>query len=607
MTSRFIVAVAAVILAGYIAARLHRWLASQWFLVFAWRFLTGEAHHGHPVTDAGWARHGSKALTRTGHAPRWWYLPRWKRTLHRSGGTAAVLLVLFSWLADPLATERQLLILAAAGLALGYLRAARRVRDRRQKRTWLYPLHLAAHEIAGIPAAARAADWIRAELDDAGAVRKATLALPQGWPADEKDKQRLVATAAAKLGIEAAEPSWRLAGPAPLLTLTHSPPPPGHVKLADLLGEMAKCRDDELLVGVGKNENIIRASLGTDSPHIAISMGSGAGKSNLAGFLLLQMLIRGAIGLVLDAKKGLSYPWVLKDEHGSLVQLPCVGYARTTAELHDAMSWMSKELDRRGGVAFAGMDTRGKVHANVGPRLFTLAEELNLAVPRLKAYWGEIRDSGDPPKSPAFTGLGETAFAGRQVRKHLVLIGQMLTAEATGSRDSSVKENCGIKLLARYGQKGWRIMADDVPMPPSPTVLGRVQVVTGQRVREAQVPEIDAVEAREMVLAGNMAVLPHDMPCRPPLPVTARAPALAGGPDLGPETVTVSPSAPPAPQRVTLSEAVRLGILHPATTVPALRMARFRDPGFPGHAGMRGAAMEYDAAALTAYDLARRS
>jgi len=367
-----------------------------------------------------------------------------------------------------------------------------------------------------------------------------------------------------------------------------------------------RCQLDELLIGVGKNGDIVRASLASDSPHIAISMGTGAGKSNLAGFLLLQMLLRRAIGLVLDAKKGLSYPWLLKDEHGRLAQLPPVGYARPTAELHAAMSWMSTELDRRGGVAFAGMDTRGKVHANVGPRLFTIAEELNLAIPRLRAYWQENRPDGGPAKSPAFTGLGEDAFAGRQVRKHLVLVGQMLTAEATGSRDSSVKENCGIKLLARYGQKGWRIMADDVPMPPSPAVLGRVQVVTGQRVREAQVPEMDPVEAREMVLAGDMALLPHDMPCGPPLPVTARAPALAGAPDLGPETVTVSPG-PAPPGRVTLSDAVRLGILHPSTTVPALRMARFRDADFPDRAGMRGAAMEYDAAALAAWDLARRS
>ena len=59
---------------------------------------------------------------------------------------------------------------------------------------------------------------------------------------------------------------------------------------------------------------------------------------------------------------------------------------------------------------------------------------------------------------------------------------------------------------------------------------------------------------------------------------------------------------------MTLTEAVRLGLVHPATTVGALRMARFRDKdSFPARAGVRGSEYEYDTAALVAWDLARRS
>jgi len=598
--------VLAAVIAGfllYCAFRLHAWLAAQWFLVRAWRFLTGEAHHGKPVTNAGWFRRGyGPALTPTKHAHRWWYRPRWHRASHRTGGVLGSVLLIWGliaafWLTVAIAAAGMAGLLAAAGL-----RVRRMILDRAERRTWLHPLHLAAHELAGHPKAVPARSWITTELDDAGAVRKATLELTSGWPADEKDKQRLVSIASQKLGIEAAEPSWRLAGPTPLLTLTHSPPPPGHVTMADLLKELPGCRDDELLIGIGKNDTLIKASLGSDSPHIAISMGTGAGKSNLAGWLLLQMLLKGGIGLVLDAKRRLSYPWILKDENRQVVQLPNVAYAWTTAQIHASMEWLSPELDRRGDVAFAGMDTRGKVHANVGSRLFILAEELNLAVPRLRAHWQEHREQGDPAKSPAFTGLGEVAFAGRQVRKHLILVGQMLTAEATGSRDSSVKENCGIKLLARYGPKGWRMMAEDIPMPPPPTVLGRVQLVTAGQAREAQTPELDPVEARRLVLASDMALLPAGMPCRPA--TVATAPALAGPSDLRPETVSVAPPQGP----VSLTEAVQQGALHPSTTVSSLRMARFRDPGgFPERRDVRGRDYLYDLADLAAYDAARRS
>src|SRR5262249_59211343 len=173
-------------------------------------------------------------------------------------------------------------------------------------------------------------------------------------------------------------------------------------------------------------------------------------------------------------------------------------------ELHDGRAWRSEELDRRGDVAFAGMDPRGQVHAKVGPRLFTMAEELNLAVPRLRSHWKESRPPGAPSKSPAFTGLAESAFAGRQVRMHLVLIGQALTAEVTGSKDSSVRQQCGIKLLTRYELALWRMMCGDVPMPPPPTQLGRYQAVTAGGVRLVQTPELDPVRAREMVLAGGI-------------------------------------------------------------------------------------------------------
>ena len=106
---------------------------------------------------------------------------------------------------------------------------------------------------------------------------------------------------------------------------------------------------------------------------------------------------------------------------------------------------------------------------------------------------------------------------------NLLLIGQMLTSAATGSQDSSVKANCGVMCLARYGLKSWRIMADDVPMPPSPSTIGRIQVVNGPRVREVQVPELITEEARDLVLASSMAAVPYDMPCASPALVTARA------------------------------------------------------------------------------------
>src|SRR5215469_1584639 len=100
MTTAVIGAVAIVALAGYGMARVGRYVAAQWFIVRAWRWFSGQAHHGHPVTDAGWFREGQRALTRTGHATRWWHLPRWKRAAHRTGGTLAVVVLVLAFLID---------------------------------------------------------------------------------------------------------------------------------------------------------------------------------------------------------------------------------------------------------------------------------------------------------------------------------------------------------------------------------------------------------------------------------------------------------------------------------------------------------------------------
>src|SRR5262249_39474294 len=283
-------------------------------------------------------------------------------------------------------------------------------------------------------------------------------------------------------------------------------------------------------------------------------------------------------------------------------------------ELHDGRAWRSEELDRRGDVAFAGMDPRGQVHAKVGPRLFTMAEELNLAVPRLRSHWKESRPPGAPSKSPAFTGVAETAFAGRQVRMHLVLIGQALTAEVTGSKDSSVRSQCGIKLLTRYELALWRMMCGDVPMPPSPTQVGRFQAVTAGGGREGQTPELDPVRARGMVLGGDVAGLPSKIPLSLVTGIPCVREAL-----LSSALVTGSaiPAAGPVTDKprvmVTLRQAVERGHVGPHTTRNSLKMAIWRD-----HQRSKGERMApwpvsrdgkedlYVADELTAFDASRR-
>jgi hypothetical protein len=556
-----------------------------------WRFLTGMAWHGNPVTDAGWLRPGRKALTRTGHASRFHHLPRWRRALWRSGPALAIPLTGWGLIADFAATVLALKAAAAAAVVFAAWRSWTGWRRRKHRRTWLLPAHMALAPVVSVPLPERPEHWLSVTADRSRAV----LTLPPGFDHDPKTEEKVVRLAAQKLGMEDPDVKWRRAGQHSQLILEKSDPPPALVTLDDIGEAMARAGRDEIVIGIGKHGKIVTASLHNDSPHFGISMGSGGGKSNLAAFILLQVLMRGAVCLVLDAK-WISHPW--------LIGLPNVAYCRTPAQIHAGLCWLSAELDRRNKVALAAVDAHGRINANVGPRLFVIGEELNLCMPRLKAYWASIRESGDPKESPAITGLGEVAFAGRQVRMHLLLIAQLLTAKATGIQGGEVRENIGVKLLARYSPAAWKMQAPEHPMPPKPTQIGRIQEVTARGVAETQVPKLfdddpaqsEAVRMREMVLAGQITPCPAGMPGAVAVTGNGQVPQMGPG-----QPVKLFPAPPvtgPGDGAVSLAEAA--GTIVPCS-VHVLRMARHRDPAFPAKVAQRGLEHLYDPDALIAW------
>ena len=124
---------------------------------------------------------------------------------------------------------------------------------------------------------------------------------------------------------------------------------------------------------------------------------------------------------------------------------------------------------------------------------------------------------------------------------HEFLIAQMLTAESTGVKDSTIRSNAGIKAMVRPDAPGWNmVVGKHIPMPPQTTIPGRIQLVTGQTVRETQVPYLhlddkdeavadEAVEwARQLAVSGTVAKIPiggeYGVPLRlVPACVTKRA------------------------------------------------------------------------------------
>ena len=556
-------------------------------LPLLWRWHTGMPLDGKHRTNATWLKGSSKTLHPT-PVVKWHHLPRLHRAGIRTGGTYGPVLFLYGLLT---ATTITLAITAAIGLAAAAVTSwwlYRKVRYFRHHWRYVRPLRAAL-----TPVLEGAPPRLAIEPDRS----EAKIWLPEGFIGAEREWDQIAQAVSVKLGIEAPERAPQLKGSKPYVIYTHSEPPPSLVNLANVEAhkDYSDVGPDELVVGIGKQGKLVTVSLRSDSPHFGISMGTGAGKSNLAAFWLLQELRRGAIALILDSKRT-SHPWVYKDMDAEYGQLPNVGYARRTTDLHNAMTWLGEELERRNQVAERIIDARGDLHGDVGPRLWIVAEELNMAESLLKQHWADIREKDDPKKSPAMTGMAQVAFAGRAVKMHLLVIGQQLTAASLGG--GAVRENIGVRCLARYQQSSWQMLVGrDVPMPPSPSNIGRIQCVAGSEVSETQTPKMDTAQVRELATAGAVTPCPAGMPG---IAVPDRAPVPYGAPDLGMSQGHVPELAP----GVTLREAIRQNILPGADdfrrALGQWRKASQR-PGFPEATGDRGNARTWNPSDLYAF------
>jgi hypothetical protein len=513
---------------------------------YVWRFLSGHTHNGQYHTNATWTRRADKVLHPTGRAHRWHWLPRGVRALIRTGSVLLALVIGAGLITETLLTVVLLSVAAAAAGGYAGWRAWVRAAEWRHHRTWVRPLHRSLTPVLGAPPPRLAIERDRSRV---------VLELPEAFIGEDRVREGIIRAVETKLALEAPDHSWHLDGKKPQVVFTRSEPPPSMLRWPDIQRLVAAAGPGQLLCGLGKKNAEVFVSTSLDSPHFGVAMGTGGGKSNTAAFWLVQELRRGACALILDAK-WFSHPWTFKDMDAGYGQLPNVAYARTTADLHNAMVWLGVELQRRTETAERLVNARGDVLGDVGPTLWIVAEELNLATPRLKQYWAAVRGKDDPKRSPALDGMAAVSFAGRAVDMHLIVIGQMLTASALGGGD--VRENIGVRMLSRYTANSWK-MQTDLPMPPPSDVPGRVQVIASGTAREAQVPLMDMGQCRELAVDGTVTRCPDDMPG---IAGVARVPLPASPSNASEQGFVLGHGSPPGrpPGTLTLREATREGL-----------------------------------------------
>lgn len=294
-------------------------------------------------------------------------------------------------------------------------------------------------------------------------------------------EQRTMISAIVKAKVPAGDlvESWDQVGHEVTATWVPRKRPPTKVGLDHLEAHFPRLRECEFYLGQGPGDTSVTISLNDDSPHIAVSAGSGAGKSVLAQLVSGQNLRRGGPVVILD-RKG-SHRWALG--------LEGVDYCTQPAQMSAALIRAAATADERNDLALhepEGWDP--------GPRILVICEELNATIGQLAQWWAETRDPSDPKRAPAITALNNVAYMGRSAKVNLLAIAQMLTARAIGGPEA--RENFGVRCLARYTANNWKMLVPEAAMPRASRTLGRWQIVVGGVATETQVCYLTHAQAR---------------------------------------------------------------------------------------------------------------
>jgi hypothetical protein len=424
----------------------------------------------------------------------------------------------------------------------------------------------------------RHAALLRRPVTDAGQRIQLDTAVPY---LTVEQRQLVSSVIGAKIPAGELVESWDQVGPTVRATWTVRRRPPRHVGYADLAARFAELTESQYFLGLAAASRSTRVDLHDDAPHLAISAGSGAGKSVFAQLVAVQVLARGGQVVILD-RKG-SHRWALG--------MPGVDYCTQPEQMHAALIRLAHLADQRNSDALYAPEDW-----DPGYRVLVIAEELNATMAQIRAWWESEREKGQPKIPPAVRAFRELLFMGRSAKINVLAVAQMLSALATGGPEA--RENFGVRALARYTKNNWQMLVDGVAMPRPSRTLGRWQIVVQGAATETQVCYLSPDEARLFV---------HKHRAVPASPPDHGSPLMASGQELSPGHGPVAgPAGTPADPRdelLTLRDAVDRRLLpweHPAAKK---RLQRARTAGrlTPEPAGQRGQADLYRAGDLLAW------
>src|ERR1051325_9750311 len=347
---------------------------------------------------------------------------------------------------------------------------------------------------------------------------KVEVLLPKEFTgADRGLEKRLTETVRRRLGVkEEISANWELEGSSPRVLLSLPPAPPPFVSFSDMLPYLLAAEEYSPAIGIVGGGEALSISLKNDSPHIGVSAGSGAGKSELIKVIVMHFARFGWSVIVLDWKE---------ESHEWAKGLPGVRYCTTIEQIHDMCTALGDEVEDR------------KANPDVPrPKTVVISEEMNITASLLSDYWLALRAEAEPEerrhmptRSPAMTGIQKVNFTGRQLGFCQIFVAQRFSARVTNG-NADLRESFNVMFMARWKPQTVKMLANGIkPFPKVPKDPGRWVVVIGDQVATFQAPLVTNEEARGFAVSGELpAPSPFISIGSPPPPRPSKV-----GPTLG--------------------------------------------------------------------------
>jgi hypothetical protein len=462
------------------------------FRIYLARFLAGHHMSGRRHTNYTFRYRATRDLTNHGHASRWAHRAGWERASIRVVATSVTLAILYGYLTSSAVTV-DACCGALAGLVIGLaVRARYAVRLAKHHRRIVRPMYQTMSQVVSgtaiMPDAQAYGDdhkkYLRVPVNYRDPKARVRYMVPVTWEGDSGSVRRLGAIVAKRLGGDWDVMHHSTAYP-PYVEFMPSPSPPRAVSFASILPAIERTKDSRIIIGAGTNDSVIGIDLDSESPHVAISMGTGGGKSSLLRLIVIQLIRNGCERIDIIDPKRISHNWAKG--------IPGVYIHRTMPEQIKAVSEFRKRMEAR----YEALD---KDDTLVFPRQALLIEEQNSFIDYAKTYWEDYRNELDkderakcPKRPPVIGDIGYILFQGRQACMNVFSVFQRMSAAASGGGDMRV--NYGAKILARFDHQAWMMLVGTRPIPRSSRINGRGRFILGDEDREVQFALIEEEDA----------------------------------------------------------------------------------------------------------------